>query len=120
MQTNLEQVRAKHADDAIKRNENLSKSAVNKLPALILQNGLLAAAAFCTADGGGENRKHLKNALDATARHLAQRGMTESHIREEAKAMINDLSNGDSQKLQRATTEALAFVAYLKRFAPKD
>lgn len=34
--------------------------------------------------------------------------------------MIENLSQRSSHDLQRATTEALAFIAYLKRFAPKD
>lgn len=116
---NLEQIRAKQADDAIKRHDNLSKSAVNKLPALILQNGMLAASAFCSADGGGENRMHLKTALEETARYLAKRGLIESNITL-VKDMIDDLSKRDSYELQHATDEALSFIAYLKRFAPKD
>lgn len=116
---NLEQIRAKHADGAIKRHEKLSRSAVNKLPAMIIQNGLLAAAAFCTADGGGENRAHLQTALDETARHLAARGLIASNI-SQARLMIDDLCGRSSHELQRATAEALAFIAYLKRFAPKD
>ncbi len=116
---NLEQIRAKHADDAIKRHDKLSRSAVNKLPALIMQNGLLAASAFCSSDGGGDNRAHLKTALDETARHLALRGLIASNITQ-ARSMIDDLCGRNSIELQRATVEALAYIAYLKRFAPKD
>ncbi len=116
---NLEQIRATHADEAIKRHPTLSKSAVSKLPALILQNGLLAASAFCNAEGGGENRGHLKTALDEAAIHLAERGHLESRTNT-VKGMIDGLSKRDSHHLQLATAEAMAFIAYLKRFAPKD
>jgi CRISPR/Cas system CMR-associated protein Cmr5 small subunit len=85
---------------------------------MILANGLLAAAAFCDADGGGENRKDMKSALDATAAHLAERGLIAPE-KKTVKGIIEDLSKRDSCHLQRATYEALAFIAYLKRFAPK-
>lgn len=113
---NLEQIRAAAALPAAK---DLSRSAVNKLPALIMQSGLLATAAFCAAEGGGENRKDMKKAMDATAAHLASQGLLSSGINF-VTGMIDDLSKRDSHQLQRATAEALAFIAYLKRFAPKD
>ena len=116
MQKNLEQIRAAAALPASK---DLSRSAVNKLPALITQSGLLATAAFCDAEGGGENRKDMKKALAATAEHLAARSHISSEINT-VRGMIEDLSKRDSHQLQRATSEALAFIAYLKRFAPKD
>ena len=112
---NLEQIRAAHA---LAPAERLDRSAVNKLPAMILTNGLLAAAAFCDAEGGGDNRKGMKDALNATAAHLAQRGLIATG-KNTAKGIIEDLSGRDSQHLHRATSEALAFIAYLKRFAPK-
>ena len=113
---NLEQIRAAHA---LEPAMGLSRSAVNKLPAMILTNGLLATAAFCNAEGGGENRGDMKKALDATARHLAARGHLASGTNNVAD-LIQDLSRRSSHELQRATAEALAFIAYLKRFAPKD
>ncbi len=116
MQQNLEQLRAAAALEPAKE---LSRSAVNKLPAMILANGLLAAAAFCDAEGGGENRKDMKAALAATAKHLAARGHLAAGTNS-VRVMIDDLSKRDSHVLQRATAEALAFIAYLKRFAPKD
>lgn len=113
---NLEQIRAANALNPAKE---LSRSAVNKLPAMILANGLLATAAFCNAVGGGENRADMKKALDATANHLAKQGHLPSSTNTVA-AMIAELSQRDSHHLQLATAEALAFIAYLKRFAPKD
>ena len=110
---NLEQIRAANALEPAK---HLDRSAVNKLPAMILANGLLATAAFCDAEG--ENRKDMKGAMDATAAHLAKRELI-AIGKNTTKGIIEDLSAGDSQRLQRATSEALAFIAYLKRFAPK-
>jgi CRISPR type III-B/RAMP module-associated protein Cmr5 len=113
---NLEQIRAANALEPAK---DLSRSAVNKLPAMILANGLLATAAFCNAEGGGENRADMKKALAATAKHLASRGHL-SPTTDTVAGMIADLCQRDSHQLQRATAEALAYIAYLKRFAPKD
>jgi len=116
---NLEQIRAQSALDAVKEQPDMKRSGVNKLPAMIIANGLLATAAFCNAEGGGESRDDMKKALTATAKHLADRG----HLAPKTasvEAMIADLSKRDSHHLQRATAEALAFIAYLKRFAKKD
>jgi CRISPR type III-B/RAMP module-associated protein Cmr5 len=113
---NLEQIRAANALEPAK---GLSRSAVNKLPAMILANGLLATAAFCNAEGGGENRADMKKALNATAGHLAKQGHLAPGTNTVA-GMIEDLCKRSSHELQRATAEALAFIAYLKRFALKD
>ncbi|MCX7887585.1 MAG: type III-B CRISPR module-associated protein Cmr5 [Verrucomicrobiae bacterium] len=112
---NLEQIRAAHA---LKPAESLDRSAINKLPALILTNGLLATAAFCEAESSGEGRSHMKRAMDATADHLVKRGLLAAG-KNTTKGLIEDLSQRDSHHLQRATAEALAFIGYLKRFAPK-
>jgi len=112
---NLEQLRAAAA---LGPAQKLDRSAISKLPALILSNGLLASAVFCNADGGGENRKDMKAALDATAAHLSARTILGSGI-SSAKDMVDDLSKRDPIILQRATTEALAYLSYLKRFAAK-
>ncbi|MCX8156283.1 MAG: type III-B CRISPR module-associated protein Cmr5 [Verrucomicrobiae bacterium] len=112
---NLEQIRAANALEPAK---DLDRSAVNKLPAMILANGLLATAAFCNAEGSGDNRGHMKKALEATAKHLIQRGFL-SNGAGNVINMIGELSEKDSHQLQVITAEALAYIAYLKRFAPK-
>ena len=111
---NLDQLRAKNA---LEPAEGLDRSAVNKLPAMIIANGLLATAAFCQAEGGGDRRGQMKAALEATAEHLAKRSFIPAN-NTTVKGLIDYLATQDSDHLQRATTEALAFIAYLKRFAP--
>ena len=108
---NLEQIRAANA---LKAAANTSRTAVSKLPAMILANGLLATAGFCAA--GGDSRKEMKNAMDHTAEHLAGRDLIN---RDPGKTdgLIKDLSQRKSIDLQRATSEALTFISYLKRFA---
>lgn len=113
---NLEQIRAAAALNAAK---SLDKSAVNKLPAMIMSNGLLATISFCHAESSGENRSHMATALMATAHHLAGQNLA-SAGNSDLKDLANDLSRRDSNHLQRATTESLAFIGYLRRFARKD
>lgn len=113
---NLDQIRAAAALEPAKE---LDRSAISKLPGLILNNGLLSAAAFCDAEGGGDNRGHLKKAMVATAKHLASRGIAAPGT-QDIRSLIDDLSKKDSLNLQRATAESLAYLAYLKRFAKKD
>ena len=112
---NLEQTRAANA---LEPAQKLKRSAISGLPALILQNGLLATAAFCNADGGGPNRKDMRAALDATASHLAKLELL-SKDTTTAREMIDDLSKCDSLHLQRAVVESLAFIAYLKRLSQR-
>lgn len=113
---NLEQIRAAAALPVA---DQVRRSAISKLPGLILNNGLLAAAAFCDAQGGGNNRPDQATAMTAVARHLAARGIVGNQVTT-IPAMIADLSERDSLALQRATHEALAFLSYLKRFATND
>lgn len=92
----------------------VAEQAVTKLPALIVNNGLLAAAAFAQKKGG-----ELLGAMDAVAWHLAD-GRIGRLPRNggNAQAMTQHLVASDSQVLQLATAEALAFLSFLKRYAP--
>jgi len=116
MVKNLEQIRAAAALEPAK---SLDKSAVNKLPAMILNNGLLATIAFCHSESSGGNRSHMAKALLATAHYLAVQNLAAAGTKD-LMAFAIDLSERDSHHLQRATAEALAFIAYLRRFAIKD
>ncbi len=111
---NLDQLRAAAALAAA---ESISRQAVSKLPAMILQNGLLAATAFATEDKAA--RAKMKAAIEATALHLSNNQLEITCLAQKrtASQMMSALSLATSLDLQRATTEALAF---LKRFALKD
>ena len=113
---NLEQIRAAAA---LGPAEKLDKSAVNKLPAMILSNGLLATIAFCNSESDGKNRNDMDIALRATAGHLVERRLLASGC-DSLPTMIKDLTARDSAQLQRVTDEALAFIGYLRRFAKKN
>ncbi len=113
---NLEQIRAGNALRSIHRQARpVTKIEVNKLPALIVNHGLLATSALALDKRGG-----ILDAMNAVARHLADervgRLQPENQICEK---MINELTShhSDSAALQLATAETLEFLAYLKRFA---
>jgi CRISPR-associated protein Cmr5 len=112
----LQQVRAAHAID---KAQALHKRAVNKIPALILGNGLLPAAAFTLSD----SRKEMRDAFDAIADYLWKRGHLAEppghNPGEPVVSMIRQLSRKNSGELQRATAESLAYLGFLKRFAVK-
>lgn len=128
---NLEQIRAKHAINFWHPAQGQSPSArgvnngdvISKLPSLVVSNGLLQTTAFARSKGGG----HLE-LLTAVFRFLShperellpppplpRQGETEldTFIR-----LLTDGNDATSTRLQLATDEALAYLGYLKRFAP--
>ncbi|CAI9084829.1 type III-B CRISPR module-associated protein Cmr5 [Candidatus Methylacidiphilum fumarolicum] len=114
---NLEILRAKHA---LKKAEGLKKESVNRLPGLIVSNGLLATLAFVCEEK--PEREPLKIAMDAVAEYLSKRNILKD-IKENnnaAKEMLHQLiTKGSSLDLQQATYETLKYLAYLKRFSEK-
>ena len=120
---NLDQIRAAAA---LKLAERTTKGDVNKLPAMILTNGLLATTAFATERNkdGGYKRKEMAEVLKGTAEHLANpiHGLAVlAGIKDDPLAMTTALAeHAISGDLQRATTEALAFIGYVKRYANKE
>ena len=94
--------------------------AVSKLPSLIVCNGLLATLAFAKSKGKG----HEKLMLEVVA-HLPTDGITAMPSPATPESgdglldpAIRTLIANSSLILQRATGEALAYLGYLKRFAP--
>ena len=115
---NLEQIRAAKALAVASKT---SKTAVSKLPAMILANGLLAAAAFA-CEPKKPKRSEMKAALDGAAEHLAtaELGIPVLANAKTGNELIAKLSAADSGHLHRATSETLAFLSYLKRFTTKE
>ena len=110
---NLEQIRAKNALDAIsgiKEGGRDGGDVLSGFPALIINNGLLATIAFSMKQGGG-----YAQTCGAIARHLQSIGLIPENV-----GLITYLSNGNSTQLRLCTAEALAYLAYLKRFGKKE
>ena len=109
---NYEQIRAARAI-ADGRKESLlgtdGGNILSKIPTMIVADGLLAAAAFACSKGGGHEEcmksifDHLKDVRILDAEGLAQQ-------------IENLAKSKDPVLLRRATTEAIAYANYLKRF----
>lgn len=114
---NLDQLRAAHA---IREAAATDKASVSKLPAMILTNGLLGALAFA-AEAEKPKRAKLLAAVTSLSKHLAQPalGLPELAGVATPSALATKLASGEALTVQRATTEALAYLSYLKRYAPK-
>lgn len=128
---NLEQIRASHAlrfwnpEGGQRPNAGGANQGdvINGLPALIINNGLLATLAFAKAKGGGhENLMEevcrflcdpARAVLPPPARPQRDEPRLDRYIR-----LLTDGPPATSVRLQMATDEALAYLSYLKRFAP--
>ena len=118
---NLDQIRAAAALKLLPpgKKHDFTRSDIASIPALILANGLLPAAAFC-CENGKDARKGMKYAFDGIATYLQQRGIVGAGTTT-GEALIEELTSRNTETLQRATTEALAYLALLKRFTlPKE
>jgi CRISPR/Cas system CMR-associated protein Cmr5 small subunit len=128
---NLEQIRAKHALNFWHPAQGQPPSArgvndgdvISKLPSLVVANGLLATTAFAKSKGGGHDElmtavfRFLCHADRALLPQPPQPRPGETQL----DTFIRLLTDGDdatSTRLQLATAEALAYLGYLKRFAP--
>ena len=117
---NLEQIRAANAlafaDAGLNVGGQQGGNVLKKVPALIMGNGLLAAAAFAYA----QSDNGWKNCFDHIAIHLANNDIGIITIQNnDLKKMMTFLTGNqaDSQTLKLATEEALAWLGYARRFA---
>lgn len=120
---NLDQIRAA---TALSLATKTTKQDVAKLPAMIITNGFLAAAAFADERSNDDQpkRPEMQAAMNGVAGHLANpvHGIAILAGKNSVRAVLAALSGAGATTLdlQRATSEALSFLAYLKRFAAKD
>lgn len=112
---NFEQIRAKNAleaKDKISAGAGGGDSVAKKVPVMILDNGLIAAAAFALETGVG-----YQDVFAAVIRHLADKeiGLLTSPVSLEE--FIARLVSIDSDSLRLITAETMAYLNYLRRFA---
>lgn len=91
--------------------------AISGFPMLVKVDGLLSAAAFAveTNREGKPKQEGARHIIQSVAEHLSDRNIGICQA-ETAEALVEELSRGDSTKLRQATAEALAYLAYLKRY----
>jgi len=121
---NLDQIRAANA---IHHKDTVFPGAeggevVKKVPTLIRDNGMLAAAAFA-AEPKGEEGKYKnpghKKVFDCIIEHLASDGVEILKKKMQLEDFIQYLAAGDSAMLRNITAESMAYLNYLRRFARK-
>jgi len=124
---NLEQIRALHAhkfwnptDDAgrIRLREIRGEQGgdvVRGLSSLIISNGFLATLAFATEKGRGYETFMVEIGRYLSSTGEDGRGLINRQIND-LDSFIAYLTDQNSLVLQQVTDEALAYLAYLKRF----
>lgn len=117
---NLEQIRARNAMQAAakgKMSGNNGGEVIKKIPPLILNHGLLAIGAYAFDEKTG-----FKNAVDAIARHLADKNINllpDTYTADTSGLMSYLSTKADSNALRRCTAEAMAWLNYARRFIKK-
>ena len=115
---NLDQIRAANAinaDNDIGKGVN-NGEVVKKVPAYIMNNGLLATAAFASESKGG-----YEDVFKAVICHLKDRrvGKLPKEVEGSSASLIRYLVDKDSSVLRDITMETMAYLNYLRRFAGK-
>ena len=109
---NLEQIRAKNALEAADKYAFKGKNEgdiVKKVPTMILENGILASAAFAQEAGKGYN-----SVFNAIIDHLKDMSLMPANKSDILQWMTSDLN---SSQLRAITSEVMAYLNYLRRFA---
>lgn len=121
---NLEQIRAKnairHRNDAFPGADG--GEVVKKVPTMIRENGILAAAAFAVeskGEGKGDKNPGHKKVFECIVEHLASKGIEKLPGKMSVEKFIFELSKSDSATMRDITAETMAYLNYLRRFARK-
>lgn len=117
---NLEQIRAKNALEFSKTGTvsgDKGGEVIKKIPPLIINHGLLAAAAYSYSEKEGWQK-----VFDAIAKHLAdiEIGIIPENKNSREKMMEYLSAEANSELLKAATIEAMAWLAYARRFVKKN
>lgn len=118
---NLSQIRAANSINIkIKKDKEDSKTIAKKVPAMIIENGLIATAAFAIES----DKKGYKSVFeDAIIPHLQHNLIAivpekyENRTTNDLGGFIRYLTLIDSAKLRLITSESLQYLNYLRRFA---
>lgn len=119
---NLAQVRAASALQLANNNQGgivgaNGGEAIKKVPPMIAANGLLAALAFSLEEKKqGLQRPGYAAIFDAIAAHLQSSEISITKDTVNARALLKHLVDSDSQTLKLATSEAMEWLGYARRF----
>lgn len=113
-----DQIRALHALEAARaetiRGRDDGKGVAKKVPALIIECGLLGALAFALEKGVG-----YKAVFEAVRTHLASADIADPTAMgtKDADEWFEKLAKAPASALRLATGETMAYLTYLRRFA---
>lgn len=113
---NLEQIRAKNAfawKDKIGTGNEGGRAVAKKVPAQIIQNGFLGALAFAIENKGIGYENTFKAILEHLKIAKRDQGLPCDGLQE----FLDALCAKDADVLRAVTSEALAYLNYLRRFA---
>ena len=110
---NLEQIRAKNALNVEVAGGANDGAVVKKVPTMIMNNGIIAAAAFSKETGKGYADVFVKGIIP----HLADTEVKLLNSKMNLDLFIGELTESSSSKLRQITTETMAYLSYLRRFA---
>ncbi|WP_294482827.1 type III-B CRISPR module-associated protein Cmr5 [uncultured Victivallis sp.] len=110
---NLDQIRAANAIEAARKKMGAKEKGevVKKIPTMIRDNGILGALAFAREAGEG-----YADCFAAIITHL--RSVKASRA-DGIDSFLKELTEADSGEMRRITSEAMAYLNYLRRFAEK-
>lgn len=110
---NLDQIRAANAIEAAKKKMGAKEKGevVKKIPTMIRDNGILGALAFAREAGEG-----YIDCFMAIITHLRSVNVSRA---DGIDSFLKELTEADSSEMRRITSEAMAYLNYLRRFAEK-
>lgn len=112
---NLEQIRAKNAyaaSDSIRTGKEGGRAVAKKVPTMIVANGFIGALAFAIEDNGG-----YLSVFHAVIDHLHKANLNCGIVAKEPKAFLDELCGKSADTLRAITSESMAYLNYLRRFA---
>lgn len=123
---NLNQIRAANSINiTIKKDKEDSKTIAKKVPAMIIENGLIATAAFAIESNKSGYKSvfedaiipHLQHNLIAIVPNQTKDEKDNSFYIKDLDSFIKYLTLVDSAILRLITSETLQYLNYLRRFA---
>lgn len=116
---NLAQLRARNAIVAapgIGRGQGDGRAVAKKVPAQIVQNGILGALAFAIETGAGYRDVFAAVCTHLRSPELASLGIAPA----DPESLFKALSEASADTLRAVTAETMEYLNYLRRFAEGD
>lgn len=122
---NYAQLRAKHAWEAAQKGGFTGTSddvcVVKDVPSMIIENGLLGAMAFAIEKNEAKKRiVGYYNTFEAIRQYLVKVGSPSAKGTNDVNIWFKELASSSAEVLRITTSESMAYLSYLRRFAKPD